>query len=197
MHVQKIIKRWRKKKRKLLFLSTVGNKLIPTSWEPMGAGETPSLFPGKLNPFSSSSSLLSPALLCLSLALSLSCLYCLPLFFPVFTFASLSFSFSFYHHTSLFPLCLSPDFSLSLSLLFSVYPSTLLPPSPSFSRHPTSLCLLSVCLLSFFLSPFLYHPTSLSPFSISLSLLVPCFFSDVFRRREMWRWLTVTLLPWQ
>lgn len=136
----------------------------------MGAGETPSLFPGKLNPFSSSSSLLSPALLCLSLALSLFPVYIvshssfLSSHLPLSPFLSLSITI----RLSFLSVCLPT--SPSRCLFFSVYPSTLLPPSPSFSRHPTSLCLLSVCLLSFFLSPFLYHPTSLSPFSISLSL---------------------------
>lgn len=47
----------------LLAPSIVGNKLIPTSWEPMGVGETPSLFPGKQSSFSS----LSPLPLSLSL----------------------------------------------------------------------------------------------------------------------------------
>lgn len=43
----------------VLASSFVGNKPIPTSREPMGVGETPSLFPGKQSPFSpfSSSSL--------------------------------------------------------------------------------------------------------------------------------------------
>ena len=49
----------------------VGNKLIPTSWEPMGVGETPSLFPGKQSPFSSSVSL-SLSLLCMCLSVFLS-----------------------------------------------------------------------------------------------------------------------------
>lgn len=43
----------------VLASSFVGNKPIPTRREPMGVGETPSLFPGKQSPFSpfSSSSL--------------------------------------------------------------------------------------------------------------------------------------------
>lgn len=55
----------------LLAPSIVGNKLIPTSWEPMGVGETPSLFPGKQSPFSSSVSLWLPLSLSLSLYMSL------------------------------------------------------------------------------------------------------------------------------
>lgn len=132
----------KKTKRKLSFLSTVGNKLIPTSWEPVGAGETPSLFPGKLSPFSSSS-ILSPSLFCLSLSrtLALFSVYIVSHSPSLSPNLSLSLSFSLSPYISF--LCLSPDFSLSRSLLFSVYPLL----SESVPYHPTSL---SACLLTSF-----------------------------------------------
>lgn len=60
--------------------SIVGNKLIPTSREPMGVGETPGLFPGKQSSISSSTpqNLSLPLSLSLSMSLSLSLSYTLP-----------------------------------------------------------------------------------------------------------------------
>lgn len=62
--------------------SIVGNKLIPTSREPMGVGETPGLFPGKQSSISSSTpqNLSLPLSLSLSMSLSLSLLHA-PMFF--------------------------------------------------------------------------------------------------------------------
>lgn len=150
----------------------------------MGAGETPSLFPGKLSPFSSSSSLLSPSLLCLSLSLSLALalsLFCLylsklspTLLLCLHICLCLSLLFSFYHPMSLH--CLSLLLALAFSSLF--IPS----PLPHFPCQPTSLSVFLLLSFLLFLSPFLCHLTSLS-----LSLSVPSSFSDVFRRREMCR----------
>lgn len=157
----------KKQPQKLSFLSTVGNKLIPTSWEPMGAGETPSLFPGKLSPFSSSSSLLSPSLFGLSRSLLSISVYIVSHSLSLSSHFSLSLLFSFYHYICLssvswiLPLALSSFLCASPSIA----PSLSLPPFP---YHPVSLSLLSVCLLlSFFLA--LSLSFSLSP-SISLSL---------------------------
>lgn len=121
----------------------------------MGAGETPSLFPGKLSPFSSSS-VLSPSLFCLSLTLSFLSIsvYIVshsPSLSPNFPLALL---FSVYHPTSLSSLSVSRLLPLAFSSFLCVSPPFLICSlSPYISLRLSS---------DFFLCPFLYHPTSLS-----------------------------------
>lgn len=171
MHVQKIIKRRRKKQnntQKRPFLCTVGNKPIPTVSEPMGAGETPSLFPGKLGPFPLPPPTPFSPHLC-SVSLALFCLYCLPVSFSGSTFVSLSLLF-LSPYFSLSSLSASQLLLLALSSFLCASPYiTLHLLSPSFSQSPyislsSSLCLSSFLLLSFslFLSLFCYHSSPLS-----------------------------------